>query len=301
MKNNGIKHQILKLWFKTHDVICLHKIKKEFPVSIMTSEQTIAYIKKTNCSIARYGDGEFDLMMQVCAENYQNISDELSSALRNVFQNQSEHLLICLPHPIVSTKRLKKHGKAFWRGWCIKRQKRIVSELRSLKAANYRFGDAFVSRPYSGYQSEKYSQKLFGLLKELWEGRNILFVEGYQTRLGVGNDLFSNAKSIKRILCPAENAFNVYEKILGTIADCWQGELVVLALGPTATVLASDLSRKGVQALDLGHIDIQYEWYLAGTSYVPVKGKYTNETLDGRQPEACEDESYLSQIISVIK
>lgn len=128
-----------------------------------------------------------------------------------------------------------------------------------------------------------------------------MFVEGYQTRLGVGNDLFDNAKSIKRILCPAENAFDAYEKIMESIDALWRGELVILALGPTATVLASDLSQKGIQALDLGHIDIQYEWYLAGTSYVPVKGKYTNETLDGRQPEACEDETYLSQIIAEVK
>ena len=139
------------------------------------------------------------------------------------------------------------------------------------------------------------------LLKELWNNKDILFVEGNQTRLGVGNDLFDNAKSIKRILCPAENAFDVYDKILKTTLSYWHGELVILALGPTATVLASDLSKNGVQALDLGHVDIQYEWYLTGTSFAPVKGKYTNEAHNGSQVESCEDETYLSQIIAEVK
>lgn len=301
MKNNSIKAYVLSSWFKLYDIMRLHRIKKEYSLHIMTSEQTIAHIKKTNCSIARYGDGEFDLMMQTSAENYQEISESLSRSLQNVFRNQSEKLLICLPYPMVSGKMLKRHGKEFWRGWCLNRQKQIVSELRTLVHDEYLYGDAFVSRPYSGYRSDKYSEKIFTLLKELWADKDIIFVEGEQTRLGVGNDLFSNAKSIKRILCPAKNAFDVYDKILNTTASCWKHELVILALGPTATVLASDLSKLGIQALDLGHIDIQYEWFLSGVSFVPVKGKYTNETLDGRQPEDCNDEVYLSQIIAQIK
>ena len=301
MKNNSIKAYVLSCWFKLYDLIRLHRIKKEYSLHIMTSEQTIAHIKKTNCSIARYGDGEFDLMMQVRAEDYQEISDQLAAALRNVFSNHSNQLLICLPHPMVSTRRLKKHGKNFWKGWCLNRQKLIVSELRTLVHNEYLYGDAFISRPYSGYRSDKYSKKIFTLLKEIWEDREVIFVEGEQTRLGVGNDLFYNTKSIKRILCPATNAFDVYEEILNTTKSFCKNELVILALGPTATVLASDLSKLGIQALDLGHIDIQYEWFLSGASFVPVKCKYTNETLDGRQPEDCNNEEYLSQIIARIK
>ena len=37
---------------------------------------------------------------------------------------------------------------------------------------------------------------------------------------------------------------------------------MLIALGPTATILAYDLAEKGVQALDVGHIDIEYEWFL---------------------------------------
>lgn len=301
MKNSKLKQYILSYWDIIAPAILAFFSRKKYRLPIMSSERTIAYIKKTNCSIARYGDGEFDLMMQVRPEGYQEISDSLSNALQDVFRNTSKHLLICLPYPMVSTRGLKRHGKIFWREWCLRRQKQIVTELRKLISTDYAFGDSFVSRPYSGYVSPKYSQKIFMLLKELWNNKNILFVEGNQTRLGVGNDLFDNAKSIKRILCPAENAFDAYDRILKTTLSCWHGELVILALGPTATVLASDLSKNGIQALDLGHIDIQYEWYLTGTSFAPVKGKYTNEALNGIQVESCEDETYLSQIIAEVK
>ena len=37
-----------------------------------------------------------------------------------------------------------------------------------------------------------------------------MIVEGKKTKLGMGNDLFNNAKDIKRIICPAQNA---YEKL----------------------------------------------------------------------------------------
>ena len=38
--------------------------------------------------------------------------------------------------------------------------------------------------------------------------------------------------------------------------------MIIIALGPTATVLAYDLAKEGYQALDMGHFDIEYEWYL---------------------------------------
>ena len=48
----------------------------------------------------------------------------------------------------------------------------------------------------------------------MWDNKECLFIEGDKTRMGVGNDLFDNAKSIQRILCPSENAFDKYDAIL---------------------------------------------------------------------------------------
>ena len=142
-------------------------------------------------------------------------------------------------------------------------------------------------------------------LKQIWEQRELTVVEGEKTRMGVGNDLFDNAKRIHRILGPAENAFSHYDEILATILEkVPQDELVLLALGPTATILAYDLFRKGYQAVDIGHVDISYEWFLRGvrdpSERIVIPGKYTNEVRGGNVVDACLDEAYLSQIIATV-
>ena len=83
--------------------------------------------------------------------------------------------------------------------------------------------------------------------------------------------------------------------------EIWSGELVIMACGPTATVLASDLSKNNVQALDLGHIDIQYEWFLHGNDFKPVPGKYTNESHVKLIKTDFINENYSSQIIAEVK
>ena len=78
-----------------------------------------------------------------------------------------------------------------------------------------------------------------------------------------------------------------------------QNDLVLLALGPTATVLAYDLSKNGIQAVDIGHVDIEYEWCRLGTRQkVAIDGKYVNEAGDdGRSVSETTDEWYSQQII----
>ncbi len=44
--------------------------------------------------------------------------------------------------------------------------------------------------------------------------KRYFIIEGEKSRLGIGNDLFNNSKSIKRIICPIINAFNAYDKII---------------------------------------------------------------------------------------
>ena len=77
--------------------------------------------------------------------------------------------------------------------------------------------------------------------------------------------------------------------------------MILIALGPTATVLAYDLCKEGYQAIDIGHIDIEYEWLLRkATSKIKIKNKYVNEAIGGREVEEGIDEKFTSQIIANI-
>lgn len=124
------------------------------------------------------------------------------------------------------------------------------------------------------------------------------------TRLGIGNDLFDNVCSTRRILCPPHNAYDRRMKIKESIHLHYNaGDLILLALGPAATVLAADLAQDGIQALDIGHIDIEYSWYLMGAKKkVAIHHKYTNEVLNGRiEEDNFVDETYQKQIIDIIE
>lgn len=98
-------------------------------------------------------------------------------------------------------------------------------------------------------------------MRSIWNDRDVVIIEGAQSRLGVGNDLFDGARSIRRILCPPRNAFERYDEILAQALKLEKGVLFLIALGPTATVLSYQLFKAGYQAVDAGHVDIEYEWW----------------------------------------
>ena len=115
------------------------------------------------------------------------------------------------------------------------------------------------------------------------------------------NDLLDGAKSILRIICPARSAFDKYDEILSAFNDISPDKLVLTALGPTATVLAYDLCNKEYQAIDVGQLDLEYEWFLRkGVTYPLPEFKYVDGTKEGRKVHRLEDPEYKRQIIKRI-
>ncbi|MBR5360895.1 MAG: DUF1792 domain-containing protein, partial [Lachnospiraceae bacterium] len=141
-------------------------------------------------------------------------------------------------------------------------------------------------------------------LKRLWDGRDCLFVEGCFTRMGIGNDLFDNCRSIKRILGPATNSFDSYDEIMNEVLKQPKDQLVLIAMGPTATALAYDLYKEGYWAVDIGRVDLIYEKFIANlpdlySVRIPYKHCNVDESgAGGRVIEDVDDEKYKSQIIA---
>lgn len=302
----SIKNRLIAIYERIYASDCVmnavyRRNNKDYQLNIMTTEETIETMLESNCSIARFGEGEFELILEPDLDlGFQTHDAKLADRLKGVLGNQNSNLLICIPYALNDIGGRTEHSRKFWFHWGKNRDQhhRIVTLIRQLHPDGYCFGDTQITRPYIAYKTPKHGAQIFPKLKQLWEGQDILFVEGEKTRLGVGNDLFDNARSIKRVLCPATNAFDHYDEILKTIKSVWNGELILLALGPTATVLAADLADSGMRALDLGHLDIEYEWFRTGaTSHDQVVGKYTNEAADGYEVTVCEDEGYLGQIL----
>ena len=149
------------------------------------------------------------------------------------------------------------------------------------------------------YKDKSITKSCFNLWKEIWNEKDLLIVEGAKTRLGVGNDLFDNVKSIKRILAPNTNAFSLIDRLFSEVKKYSKNHLVLLALGPTATVLAYRLALEGFWAIDIGHIDIEYEWYIRNAKEkIAIPNKYVIEAKNGKNVSEFSDPIYNGQIVA---
>ena len=165
----------------------------------------------------------------------------------------------------------------------------------------YNYGSASFSRPYIIFKDASPIGDYFEKMKKIWEGCDILLAEGEKSRLGVGNDLFDGAKSVKRILCPQTQCFDRYDDILNEIKKYSTDHLVLLSIGPSASIMPRDLVPLGYQALDIGNVDTEYEWFRAGTrERIAVQGKYFSEAQNSLDIEYVKDKRYFEQIVAKI-
>ena len=128
----------------------------------------------------------------------------------------------------------------------------------------------------------------------------VFFSTTYISYNPMGNDLFDNASSIKRIICPAENAYERIEAIKNSIRSNVEKDTLILgALGPTASILASQLCDEGYQFVDIGHIDVEYMWYLRHAILrETIEGKYVNESGVKTCSDVYDNDStYINSII----
>ena len=263
----------------------------EYP-HVYSRQETLEKLVNSSCSMCRYGDGEFNLIF---GENlpFQNYNRGLAKRLSEILKSEDENILICIPNVFNSLNQYTQQAADFWRKFLYYNRKDVENYTEKEK----KYYDTEVTRPYMDIADKTICRKYFDDFKQVWNGQSIVIVEGEASRLGVGNDLFKNVASIKRILCPAKNSYSRYEDILKECLKLPEESLYIIALGPTATVLAYDLAKNNRRALDLGHIDIEYEWFLMGvTEKVPIKNKYVNECRNGKVITKIDDKEYLSQI-----
>jgi glycosyltransferase family protein len=266
------------------------------PPLVKSTDETLKTIVNKRYSVSRYGDGEFALM-QGESLMFQRYSKELCLRLKSIIKSQQKNHIVCIPNVFKSVEWCTERSKKYWINYLNLNRTKIYKAIDMNKA----YYDTQVTRLYIDHKDKIGAAERFETLKKLWADREVVIVEGEQSRLGVGNDLFKNVRSIERIICPPKDAFSHYNKILGLIRKQDKSKLILIALGPTATVLAYDLSIYGYQAIDIGHIDIEYEWFLQGvTEKCPVKNKYIGEVVGGTNVQGIEDEKYKSEIVTKI-
>lgn len=296
-KLEEVQYELDNIPYELYDKINKGSFHLKLP-KIKSIEETLDKIIKDRCSIARFGDGEFACMN--CSRiAFHDPCKDLAERLKETLSSNLPDLLVGLPDCFGLLDCYVPYTRKFWRKYMSKKRQMTYSYLDMDRI----YYNAFFNRYYLNYnKTEEYYQKCstyFKKLKAIWKDKDVVLFEGQQARLGVGNDILDGAKSISRILfCPIKNAFHKYDEILSSFDDISTDKLILAALGPTATVLAYDLCKKGYQAIDMGHISEEYECFLR--KEMPLELKSKGHKVIMKHPSDPDDPEYKKQIIKKI-
>lgn len=248
-----IRKSIYEFVYQLHK----HHILKN-RLQVESIDHTINMMINTDLSLVRFGDGEIS-MIKGNAIKLQDYDEELSRRLYEILQYRQEKVLVGLPDIFDSLEQYTEKGKEFWK------EHLFFYRKTYLKCCNLKktYENASFSRPYYSYRDKEQSDRWFGRIKEIWKDKNIVIVEGEGTHTGVGNDLIASAAGVERILCPGKNAYLAYPQIREACFSFSKDKLFLFAVGNTAKLLVTDIVKEGYRAIDIGNLDLEYEWYLS--------------------------------------
>lgn len=219
---------------------------KNSKIKILSTEKCLTKIKEEKKSIARFNDGEIDLVIGN-ALKYQEPNPRLCNKLKEILKEKQDFCIIGIPDVINGFDNLTEETENFW----VKNMERTREKFLQYLNDDVEYGTANVAKFYIRHKDRSHCNRYFTMLKEIWKDRDVLICEEEQTRLGVGNDLLDDAKSIRRIIFPQENAFSKYEETIVRLKKENKDVLIILALGPISTVLAYDLAKERIPGIRL--------------------------------------------------
>lgn len=292
---NIINLRLNNLKYELNDV-CLDK--NICLPNIGNTEEAIDKITKEGSSLVRFGDGEFEIMAGKERAVFQNYNPLLAKRLLEIVKSNNSKLLIAIANNYGSLEQYTEEVADGIREYMTDDVRKFHLSILNMKKVYY---DAYMFKCYYPYKDKKTTQKRVEQIKKIWNQRDVVLIEGDKTRTGYENDLLDNANSIKRILAPTKNAFDKYDEIFEEALKLPPNALILITLGPAGKVLTYDLFNKGYQVIDIGQVDMDYDWYKAGANTKLGNSKKYISQLPEAMIEDVNDLEYLNQIIAKIE
>ena len=221
-------------------------------MKIYDNEKTLNDLLSNKKSMSRFGDGEF-LIMQGENIGFQNYNKTLAKRLKDILNCHEKNLLIGinLPYKSQYLNQFNDNAKDYYKKFLklkmfsiakfnimslhLIKQKKLLNMLFSfwwifLVNKNKPYYSSTITRFYIDYEDKNGVSKYIKKLKKIWDQKDVVIVEGEKSRVGIGNDLFNNVKTIKRIICPNINAFNKYNNIINSITRNVQKNKLIIIL-----------------------------------------------------------------------
>ena len=217
--------------------------------------ETLLFIREKKINYGRFGDGEFGIMLTNSFKlAFQPQSGRLIDKMTEVLKKPIDNFLVGMPHLFDDDRYFGVYSNYL---------PKMIDKLENHTV----FGNSHVSRPVF---FELYQEDAVKAWRQLWEGLSVTFVTGEGSRFSYTPELFDNLKSYILYETRPVDAFSDYDKILADLKDD-KSDLILMSLGPTATILAYDLAKEGKWAFDIGHITNSFDNKIKGTGEWPEK------------------------------
>jgi hypothetical protein len=193
-------------------------------------------------SLARLGDGELK-HLDGKDGGRQAGNESLKAEMRAVVTTPHADLIVGIP-------TMDPKGPKYWHrtadgrehGW-FRHKARFAAAL----SPHVRYYSAFVTRPDSAPWID--TREFAELFERVWAGKLVAVVAKRSTKI---LPLAHNAASeVVHIDCPEREAYAEIDRLEAAVVAA-APDVALLSAGPTATVLAHRLCKRGIQAIDMG-------------------------------------------------
>lgn len=225
---------------------------------IATAEDTLHELLSTQKSLVRFGDGEF-ITIEGGWLRFQRPDERLQARLIEVLESDDENIMIGFD----PWSWYKSPGTVREWDWILDNYHALRAMIEPHLVKGKKYYDASVTLAYkSGAQPD---EEWYAGWRSLWQEKDIAVICGAQIFDKLENNVFSNAKSIEYVYVPMRDAFAEYDSILQRAEKIREDKLICIIAGPTATVLAYDLTKLyHRRALDVGHLAKDYDFWKRG-------------------------------------
>jgi len=226
-------------------------------IDVASMDETIDELINTDKSLVRFGDGEI-IMLRGKKTATQKYNEKLRDDLIRVLKTDDDKLMITYQDIFNSLSYMVPQARRFWKDHLLVFRK--VYKKYSKK--NKKYYNTEFSRAYYVFKDKSRCGEWFEKIRSIWKDKDLVVVEGYASHNGVTNNLLDSARSIERILCPSHNAYDSLPEIKKACLEEPKDKLFLISLGAAAKPLVLDLFEQGYRAIDIGNLDMEYEWFL---------------------------------------
>lgn len=232
--------------------------QKSEQLKILNSKDTLELLLKSPKSFYRFGDGEILLMTGGAAGTQKNdlvLSGKLYQALTDT--SVDAYIGIGYDYFDFDLWGKSEYSNCFYLIGAEKYRRFYIENCEK----DYTYIDTGFSQRYFLMEIEE-SERWFKRLKLLFKGYSMTLFMGEQAYNNLNYYIFDEAKEIKVEFCPSRNAFEQYDELMERARRLPKTELICLAVGATAKVMAYELTKEGYLVFDIGHLPKDYDSYM---------------------------------------